>query len=299
MNDPVTLQYYTKLVMFQNDPNQDSLTFPASLPPNLRKVVHGLAHQLNLGHVSNGNGEQRQVHVFKGQPANNTGLSPTISTSVHPLDAQRRQLNRSATTDFTNVRAAEPNLYSNINTQSTGFLGFPESQGGGLSVGSNLRNAKSIGDLRVYTPSPSHSNTSFPAGLASNIARFSEYGQNSPGSSRTNGSQSNNADALLANGMNGLNLTSGFGGRSGTSPHRLRAMMSWDRGEGPGPIGGHRTYLPNNEEQNRNRSQGAPMRQPRGPMTERGPGFSRGRQNGQQNHGGDDVSINGVEIVVE
>lgn len=321
MNDPITLQYYTKLIMFQGDGNQETLAFPPSLPPTHRKVVHGLAHQLGLGHVSNGTGEQRQVHIFKNQTGNSNGLSPTISSSIHPLDAQRRQLNRSATTDFTNVRAAEPTLYSNMNTQSTGFLGFPEAQGGGLSVGSNLRNAKSFADLRSYTPSPSHSAASFPAGLASNIARYSEYGQSSPGSSRPNGngngngmgngngngtgngngngSNNTNVDALLANGMNGLNLASGFGGRSGTSPHRLRAMMSWDR-EGPGPIGGHRLYHMGGEDQNRNRSQGAPMRQPRGPMTDRGPGFSRGRPNGQQNHGGgEDGSINGVEIVVE
>jgi len=93
MNDPITLQYYTKLIMFQGDGNQETLAFPPSLPPTHRKVVHGLAHQLGLGHVSNGTGEQRQVHIFKNQAGNANGLSPTMSTSIHPLDAQRRQLN--------------------------------------------------------------------------------------------------------------------------------------------------------------------------------------------------------------
>lgn len=308
MNDPITLSYYSKLILFQGDSSQDVLSFPSTLPPTHRKVVHGLAHQLGLGHASAGNGEQRQLHVFRAGnvPA---GLSPTADTG-NPIDAHRRQLNRAATTDFTNVKSTEPGFYGSPVTQSSNFLGFPESQGGGLSVGSNLRAAKSFHDLRSYTPSPSHSTTSFPAGLANNIARFTDYSQTSTTASRVNNTPSANpgpstTDSLLINGLNNMNLNNGNNNNNGfgapsTSPQRLRGMMSWDR-EVPGPIGGHRTYTANQvDDQNRNRTQGAPTRQPRGPLAERGNGFTRGRQNGHSSRGSDEISPpNGVEILVE
>jgi len=307
MNDPITLSYYSKLILFQGDASQDVLTFPSTLPPTHRKVVHGLAHQLGLGHASVGNGEQRQLHVFRAGSGPN-GLSPTADTG-NPIDAHRRQLNRAATTDFTNVKSTEPGFYGSPGTQSSTFLGFPDSQGGGLSVGSNLRAAKSFHDLRSYTPSPSHSTNNFPAGLANNIARFTDYSQSNPTSSRTNttplaSTGPSTTESLLINGLNGMSLNNtnnnnGFGAPS-TSPQRLRGMMSWDR-EVPGPIGGHRTYSANPvDEQNRNRAQGAPMRQPRGPLADRGNGFSRGRQNGHSSRGSDEISPpNGVEILVE
>lgn len=308
MNDPITLSYYSKLILFQGDANQDVLTFPATLPPTHRKLIHGLAHQLGLGHTSHGNGEQRQLHVFRGGNGPN-GLSPTIADIANPMDAHHRQLNRAATTDFTNVKSTEPGFYGSPGTQSSTFLGFPESQGGGLSVGSNLRAAKSFHDLRSYTPSPSHSTTSFPANLANNIARFTEYGQNGPAPSRNNITPASStgpsaSESLLVNGLNNMSLSNngGFGAPS-TSPQRLRGMMSWDRGDrdAPGPIGGHRTFTANMmDDPSRNRSQGGPMRQPRGPLAERGNGFSRGRQNGHSSRGSDEITPpNGVEILVE
>jgi len=94
-----------------------------------------------------------------------------------------------------------------------------------------------------------------------------------------------------------MNLGSGFG-QSG-SPRGVRGMMSWDR-ENPGPIGGHRSFSTNYDDQTRDRSQGLPSRQPRGPIPERGTGFSRGRQNGHHGRGSDELSSqSGVEIVVE
>jgi len=303
MNDPVTLSYYSKLILFQSDANQDLLTFPATLPPTHRKLVHGLAHQLGLGHASHGNGEQRQLHIFRGGSGSH-GLSPTLGDTPNPMEAHRRQLNRAATTDFNNVKSTEPGFYGSPGTQSSTFLGFPESQGGGLSVGSNLRAAKSFHDLRSYTPSPSHSATNFPANLANNIARFTEYSQNNQGPARANvplptSSGPPTTESMLVNGLNNMNISNNGFGAPSTSPQRLRGMMSWDR-EVPGPIGGHRTYATNNlDDQSRNRSQGAPMRQPRGPLAERGNGF-RGRQNGHSSRGSDEITPpNGVEILVE
>ena len=295
MNDPTTLHYYGKLVIFQNNVNgDDMMAFPPDLPSSHRTVVHGLAHQLGLGHESHGVGEERRVHIYRTPGSG--------SAAMHALDPNRRQLSRAATTDFTNVRSTELTLYNGPATQSSGFLGaYPDSQGG-LSVGSNLRTAKSFADLRSYTPSPAQSASSFPAAaLTTNMARFQDYPPGSPNSSRSNITPTTGTmPESLLNGMSGMTLGgAGFGPRNG-SPHRLRGISSWDReNSGPGPIGSHRTYSGNHDESSRSRNPGASLRQQRGTLPDRSGGFSRGRQ-GHQTRGSDELSSpSGVEIVVE
>jgi hypothetical protein len=93
-------------------------------------------------------------------------------------------------------------------------------------------------------------------------------------------------DEMLEREMNRMQLTSGYGQSS--SPRALRQMTSW---ENPGPIGGHRAFS--------NAYDDRPSRQPRGPLPERGQGFSRPRQNGHQNRGSDELSSqSNVEILV-
>lgn len=301
-NDPITLEFHSKLILFKADPTTgDIMPFPADLPATQRRIVHSLAHLLGLGHASHGVGEQRSVHVYRNPGAVN-GMSPQPQqgmnmAGMHPLEAQRRQLNRAATTDFSNVRQQE-GFYGGLGNQSAGLLGFPDTQGG-LSIGSNLRAAKSFADLRSYTPSPAQSASSFPAGLTNNISRFQDYAPGSPGSSRSNITPTTTAmpEGLLT-GMGGMNLGGGFSQPTAGSPHRLRGMMSWDREmQGPGPIGGHRAFSGNQQDE-RHRPQ--PSRAARGGFADRGGYSSRGRPNGShQQRGSDDLSSSGVEIVVE
>jgi len=93
----------------------------------------------------------------------------------------------------------------------------------------------------------------------------------------------------------------GPGGPSSGSPRRLRGMFSWDdtQQSNTGPIGSNRSFGVNFDDQSRDRSGNLPLRQPRGPA-ERGPGFGRGRTNGHQSRGSDEMrSSSGVEIIVE
>lgn len=288
MNDPLVLNYFSKLIVFQNDPGQgDVLTFSPNIPAEHRKLIHGLAHQLNLGHESQGLGEQRQVQVFRFP----TGSSPPESSQS--MEYGRRGLNRSATTDFNDAK--DPGFFGPLGRQASGYLGFPE-HNSGSSAGAtrDLRGAKSFADMRSYSPSPSQLNASFPTGLASNVARYSgEPPQTSPGQ-RTSGVSpaplgSGNTESILSGlGNLSLNPPSGFGARA-PSPQRLRPMMSWDRGETPGPIGGHRSMSANQGDL-RN---GVAGRQPRIPMTNSG--FSR-RGDGQSSRGSDELSVhhNGI-----
>ena len=264
---------------------------------------------MQLAHVSRGNGDQRQVHVFRAPPGNN--ISPPIqqNPTMHG-DASRRVLNRAATTDFSEARGSDSGIYNTLRgQQSSGLLGIPDSPGG-FGVPQNLRAAKSFADLRSYTPSPVPSSASFPPALQSNIARFQDYGPTSAASTTptltptVSGSVlgPHRDEGLLVSGLGSMNLGSSLV-QNGTSPRRLRTMFSWDQdSQGPptGPIGSNRNFNLNYDDASRDRNQSMPTRQPRGPAIERGPGFSRGRINGHQNRGSDELrQSSSVEIIVE
>lgn len=308
LNDPQTLQFYSQILLFRDDVSREALIFPSNLSPQQRRIVHTLAHHMHLQHMSRGNGEQRQVHVFRSPHGSN--ISPPIpQLPTLQGDASRRALNRAATTDFSEARCSDPGMYNTLRgQQSTGFLGIPDSPGGGFGTQQNLRAAKSFADLRSYTPSPVPSSASFP--LPSNIARFQDYGPGSAASTTptltptASGSAlgQHREDGLLVNGLGSMSLGSNLGPNSG-SPRRLRGMFSWDQdNQGPptGPIGSNRNFSMSYDDQSRDRGQSMPMRQPRGPVMDRGLGFSRGRQNGHQGRGSDELrQSSSVEIIVE
>ncbi|MCJ1284250.1 hypothetical protein MMC26_003581 [Xylographa opegraphella] len=312
LHDPETREFYNELLFFKADVGREALIFPSSLAPSQRRIIHTLAHLLQLAHVSRGSGEQRQVHVFRALPGSNIS-PPILQGSTLQGDASRRSLNRSATTDFSEARASDLGIFNTLRgQQSTGFLGIPDSPNG-FGAQQNLRAAKSFADLRSYTPSPVPSSASFPAALQSNIARFQEYGPGSiasntptltPTASGTALGQQHRDENLLANGLGSMSLGGNLGPNGG-SPRRLRGMFSWEQdSQGPptGPIGSNRNFSMNTyDDQSRDRSQNIPTRQPRGPVMERGPGFSRGRQNGtHQSRGSDELrQSSSVEIIVE
>lgn len=200
MNDPVTLHYYGKLLVFNTDPSRgDHLDFPPNISPEDRKIIHGLAHGLGLEHHSEGVGSQRFVRV--GRP----GTTPSMGMSN--VDAMRRGLHRAATTDFSQARS-ETN-YPN-GREAAPYLNLRDAPPS-LST-SNLRAAKSHADLRSYTPSPSHSTASYPANLGGNLNRYEySYGQDSPATTRPTPTSTlpGTAEDFLANGLGNLALNYG------------------------------------------------------------------------------------------
>lgn len=282
--------------------------FPSNLSPVQRRTVHTLAHNMGLGHASRGSGDQRQVHVFKVAPG--TNVSPPLSSipaAVQPAETARRGLNRAATIDFSESRNDGPTHFNTLRGQpSSGFLGVLDSPGN-FGNTQNLRAAKSFADLRSYTPSPVPSSASFPAALQSNGARLQHYDGATSGTSNTptltsapSGSSlgMQRDDSLLVNSLSSLSLGTGIGGPN-ASPRRLRGMFSWEQPESQpssaGPIGSNRSIGVGFDGQSQERM---PIRQPRGPMPEKGPGFRR--QNGHQSRGSDELrTSSGVEIIVE
>ncbi|KAF9246790.1 hypothetical protein DTO027I6_5304 [Penicillium roqueforti] len=304
LNDTQTLSYYSQLLLFKEDTVRDSVIFPHNLTPSQRRTVHTLAHNMGLGHASRGSGEQRQVQVFK--IAAGANVSPPTS-SIPPSgqsDSGRRGLNRAATIDFGEARQeAGPGTFNTLRGQNSGFLGVMDSPGN-FANGQNLRAAKSFADLRSYTPSPVPSSASFPAALQSNGARLQYEGaptgtSNTPTLTPVQSGSSlgmQRDDNLLVNSLGGLSLGTGIGGPN-SSPRRLRGMFSWEQDSqqsNAGAIGSNRGMGMGYDGQ----QERMPVRQPRGPTPDKGPGFRR--QNGHQSRGSDELRTNsGVEIIVE
>ncbi|KAI5787265.1 hypothetical protein EDC01DRAFT_718000 [Geopyxis carbonaria] len=283
LNDPTTLQFYSQLLLFRDDHGREALVFPPALSPQQRRIVHTLAHHMGLAHISRGGGTERQVHVFRSAPANQTpSISPPhIPTTVHPVENhQRRGLARATTMDFTDTRSESAAMYSTIGRQAGHLLDIPSSPSARESAAQsrqNLRAAKSFADLRSYTPSPVPSSASFPAALGNNISRYQDYGAASatsitpsltPTATGSAVSPSNHGESLLMNGLAGMSISSSLGGNMGV-------------GE-------------------RDRGQVVPQRQPRGPDSDRGAGFAARRGQHQHGRGSGELDVqSGVEIVVE
>ncbi|KAJ6007372.1 hypothetical protein N7540_011348 [Penicillium herquei] len=304
LNDTQTLQYYSQLLLFKEDTARDSVIFPPNLTPSQRRTVHTLAHNMGLAHASRGSGDQRQVQVFK--VAAGTNVSPPLQP-IPPAgqsDSSRRGLNRAATIDFSEARnEGGPGAFNTLRGQTSSFLGVLDSPGN-FNNTQNLRAAKSFADLRSYTPSPVPSSASFPAALQSNGTRMQYEGaptgaSNTPTlTSAPSGSSlgMQRDDNLLVNSLGGLSLGTGIGGPN-SSPRRLRGMFSWEQDSQPstGAIGSNRGMGVGFDTAQQERM---PIRQPRGPTPDKGPGFRR--QNGHQARGSDELrTSSGVEIIVE
>ncbi|KAK2743995.1 hypothetical protein FQN57_004448 [Myotisia sp. PD_48] len=305
MNDSQTLEYYSQLLLFKQDPTREVLIFAPNLTPIQRRIVHTLSHNMGMAHTSRGTGEQRQVHVYKAGPGSNMSPIPSIPSTI-TADTARRGLSRAATIDFSESRQQQESHGSyGPMRQSSGFLNVLDSQGN-FANAQGLRGVKSFADLRSFTPSPAPSSASFPAALQANGTRILAYDNITSASSNTptltptpSGSSlgMQRVEDNMMNSLSGLSLGTGMGGNPSGSPRRTRTI--WDQPDpvqqtsSAGAIGSNRTIGLGFDPQDR-----LPMRQPRGPVLERGTGFRR--PNGHQARGSDEIrGGSSVEIIVE
>lgn len=68
LNDPSTLEIYSRILVFKEDPMRDELAFSRSLSPKQRRVVHLLAQKLGVYHYSIGEADERYVVVTRFEP---------------------------------------------------------------------------------------------------------------------------------------------------------------------------------------------------------------------------------------
>ncbi|CAE6384466.1 unnamed protein product [Rhizoctonia solani] len=65
MNDPSTLEIYSRILVFKEDHMRDELAFSRTLTPKQRRVVHLVAQKLGVYHYSVGEGENRYAVVTR------------------------------------------------------------------------------------------------------------------------------------------------------------------------------------------------------------------------------------------
>ncbi|KAH7107788.1 hypothetical protein BKA62DRAFT_825232 [Auriculariales sp. MPI-PUGE-AT-0066] len=76
LNDPSTLEIYSRILLFKDDRMRDELAFSRSLAPKERRVVHLIAKKLGLYHYSVGEGAERYAVVTRVDPE---GRQPTTT----------------------------------------------------------------------------------------------------------------------------------------------------------------------------------------------------------------------------
>lgn len=82
LNDPSTLEIYSRILLFKDDPMRDELAFSRTLSPKQRRVVHLVAQKLGVYHYSVGEGEERYAVVTRIDP----------DRVSHPMQAEPRRV---------------------------------------------------------------------------------------------------------------------------------------------------------------------------------------------------------------
>ncbi|KAF9234777.1 hypothetical protein BU15DRAFT_65410 [Melanogaster broomeanus] len=72
LNDPSTLEIYSRILLFKDDRMRDELAFSRTLSPKQRRVVHLIAQKLGVYHYSVGEGEDRYAVVTRIDPNKRT-----------------------------------------------------------------------------------------------------------------------------------------------------------------------------------------------------------------------------------
>lgn len=68
LNDPSTLEIYSRILLFKDDPMRDELAFSRTLTAKQRRIVHLIAQKLGVYHYSVGEGEDRYAVVTRIDP---------------------------------------------------------------------------------------------------------------------------------------------------------------------------------------------------------------------------------------
>ncbi|GAA5982027.1 hypothetical protein JCM11641_004301 [Rhodosporidiobolus odoratus] len=158
LNDSATLDIYSLILLFRDDPLRDELAFARSLGTSQRRVVHLVAKKLRLQHRSvgeEGQGERRVV-VSKGEittlVAGVNGASGVgRKNDVDAHFAPRVQLRHSASTASVSLRrpASHSNLLLNPPTTPSRYPNGNNANASSTSTSSYLSPSPSLGALNL------------------------------------------------------------------------------------------------------------------------------------------------------
>lgn len=167
MNDPATLEIYSRILLFKDDPMRDELAFSRQLSPKQRRIVHLVAQRLGVYHYSVGEGEERFAVVTRIDPATrqqagrhtlsrapSAYLSPTSSSQTHASLLRSKK----SMPDMTTLRSQAPRLTtrsSNGNIrEGYATIASPSRRSPG-GFGSLFGNSNAFGNSGSIPPVPS------------------------------------------------------------------------------------------------------------------------------------------------
>ncbi|KAF5330524.1 hypothetical protein D9619_005687 [Psilocybe cf. subviscida] len=85
LNDPSTLEIYSRILLFKDDRMRDELAFSRTLSPKQRRVVHLIAQKLGVYHYSVGEGDDRYAVVTRINPQTQQQQQPPAPRQPHTL----------------------------------------------------------------------------------------------------------------------------------------------------------------------------------------------------------------------
>ncbi|KDN40268.1 hypothetical protein K437DRAFT_191550 [Tilletiaria anomala UBC 951] len=177
LNEPGTLEIYSRVLLFKDDRMRDELSFSKNLSPLERRTVHLVAQRLGLYHYSIGEGEERCVIVSKNETNQGHRVSALLR-GVRSIPLRKARL----TTDFRSLQPLRSQA-STIGRSHRGGEAFSQAgaftANGMLSPGSSattgraaaLRMKKSAPDMkRVHDFS--YGSSAIPGGPGGSPGRY-------------------------------------------------------------------------------------------------------------------------------
>nr|GAT55488.1 r3h domain [Mycena chlorophos] len=110
LNDPATLEIYSRILLFKDDRMRDELAFSRTLSPKQRRVVHLVAQKLGVYHYSVGEGEERYAVVTRIDPARQQQQRPPHTLSRAPSAYLAQQASQSAVQQSLRVKKSMPDM---------------------------------------------------------------------------------------------------------------------------------------------------------------------------------------------
>ena len=168
LNDPATLEIYSRVLLFRDDLMRDELAFSRSLNPKQRRIVHLVAQKLGVYHYSVGEGDERYAVVTRREPNRNSETPGAGgSTSDRMIRHHSTQaLNRSF---LSPTSASSANPFSSSTSTSSMFQ-----QPSTTTNSSALRTKKSMPDIKsLYNPQPRLSTRASNGNIREGYASFS------------------------------------------------------------------------------------------------------------------------------
>ncbi|GBE82514.1 hypothetical protein BKA93DRAFT_821965 [Sparassis latifolia] len=117
LNDPSTLEIYSRILLFKDDRMRDELAFSRTLSPKQRRVVHLVAQKLGVYHYSVGEGDERYAVVTRIDRSGQQSAGPrqtltrAPSSYLHPSPQIANSLRvKKSMPDMKTLQAQAPRL---------------------------------------------------------------------------------------------------------------------------------------------------------------------------------------------